>query len=70
MQRRVITDGYHPKYIKKILVEARNYYGSVRKIGFAMGLPSSVVYRWYNNEEKMGAKWVLILEQILKKVSQ
>jgi hypothetical protein len=69
MARRIIVQGYHPKYTTKILDDAANYFGSLRKVAFALGVPTSVLYRWHSNETKMGEKWVHSLEQLLKKVS-
>jgi DNA invertase Pin-like site-specific DNA recombinase len=69
MSRRIIVNGYHPKYKIKLLEDAKNYYGSLRKVAFALGIATSVIYRWYNNETEMGQQWAKNLEDILKKVS-
>jgi len=64
--RRLIVQGYHYDYIKKRLIEGRDRYGSLRQLGFALGISSSTVHRWYNNDTKMGTKWVESLEKLLQ----
>ena len=63
--RRVIVHGYHYLYVKKILTEGREKYGSLRQLGFALGISSATIHRWYNNESEMGKKWVESLELLL-----
>jgi ribosome-binding protein aMBF1 (putative translation factor) len=63
--RRVIVHGYHYLYVKKILTEGREKYGSLRQLGFALGISSATIHRWYNNESEMNEKWVRSLESLL-----
>jgi DNA invertase Pin-like site-specific DNA recombinase len=63
--RRVIVRGYHYLYVKKILTQGREKYGSLRQLGFALGISSATIHRWYNNESEMGKKWVESLESLL-----
>jgi hypothetical protein len=66
--RRVIVNGYHYAYVKKLLSEGREKYGSLRQLGFALGISSATIHRWYNHESEMGAKWVESLESLLRQV--
>ena len=63
--RRIIVSGYHYLYVKKLLNQAIKKYGSLRQVGFAIGISTSVIYRWYNHESEMGKKWVESLESLL-----
>jgi hypothetical protein len=67
MDRRIIVHGFHPKYTTKLLNEAAEHFGSLRKVAFALGIGTAVIYRWRNNETEMGEKWVISLENLLKK---
>lgn len=64
-QRRVVVHGYSHVYIRKLLDRGLERYGSLRQLAQVMGISTSVIYRWRNNEQKMGDKWVLNLEKLL-----
>lgn len=63
--RRVIVDGYSPLYCRKLLDEGIKRYGSLRQVASAIGISTSVIYRWYHNEQRMGKVWVENLERLL-----
>lgn len=69
MARRIIVKGYHPAYKRKIISEAAECLGSLRKVAFALGIPTSMIYRWNSNETEMREKWVTCIEQLLKQFS-
>lgn len=65
-QRRVIVKGYCHEYCRSLITKGADKYGSIRKLAFALGVASSVLYRWHNNETPMGEKWVESLESLLQ----
>lgn len=64
-QRRVVVNGYSSVYIRKLLDRGLERYGSLRQLAQALGISTSVIYRWRHNEQKMGDKWVINLEKLL-----
>ena len=65
VQRRVVVNGYSAIYIRKLLDRGLERYGSLRQLAQALGISTSVIYRWRHNEQKMGEKWVVNLEKLL-----
>ena len=64
-QRRVVVNGYSAIYIRKLLDRGLERYGSLRQLAQALGISTSVIYRWRHDEQKMGEKWVINLEKLL-----
>lgn len=64
--RRIVVHGYHFLYVKKLLNQGVEKYGSLRQLGFALGISTSVIYRWYNQESEMNEQWVESLESLLR----
>lgn len=67
--RRKIVEGYHPSYAKKLIDDAAQKLGSVRKVAFAIGLAQAQLYRYYHNENRMSDKWIKILEDLNQKLA-
>lgn len=70
MSKRIIVDGYHHSYCKKLIDIAANKLGSVRKVSFAIGLSQAQLYRYYHNECKANDIWIKTLEQLCEKLQK